>query len=136
MRSVINFLILNKIKNSNLGFITITESNENIPYNIQRVYWTNFTNKDITRGGYTHLNLEQVIFDVSGIIIFTSEVLFGNKTNFILDSINKGFYIHRKIWKNIKFSQNVVLFSRSSEKYTEANYIYHYYFLLQIKNVT
>ena len=120
------FLQFDKIGSSRLGYISVAENFDNIPFEVQRVYWTYFTPQDVTRGGHAHLALEQVIVAVSGTITFMIEDLQGNKTEFILDSPEKGLCIPSKIWRDIKFSQNAVLLCLASEKYLESDYIRDY----------
>ena len=120
---LINF---KKIGSSDLGYISVVENDENIPFEIKRVYWTYYTPQDVTRGGHAHYDLEQVIVAVSGTITFTTEDLHGNKAEFILDSPDKGLYIPKLIWRDIKFSHNAVLLCMASEKYLESDYIRDY----------
>ena len=120
---LINF---NKIGSPNLGYISVGENHENIPFELKRVYWTYYTPQDVTRGGHAHYDLEQVIVAVSGTITFTTEDLQGNQQEFILDSPDKGLYIPKLIWRDIKFSHNAVLLCMASEKYIESDYIRDY----------
>lgn len=128
---LINF---EKIGSSELGYISVAENLENIPFEVQRVYWTYFTPQDVTRGGHAHLALEQVIVAVSGTITFTTEDLQGNTAEFVLDSPEKGLFIPRHIWRDIKFSHNAVLLCLASEKYSESDYIREYDHFLKLKN--
>ncbi len=120
---IINF---GKIGNPTLGYISVAENFDNIPFEIKRVYWTYYTPQDVTRGGHAHYDLEQVIVAVSGTITFTTEDLKGNKEDFILDSPDKGLYIPKLIWRDIKFSHNAVLLCMASEKYIASDYIRDY----------
>lgn len=122
----------NKIGSPNLGYISVGENHENIPFEIKRVYWTYYTPQDVTRGGHAHYDLEQVIVAVSGTITFTTEDLQGNKSEFILDSPEKGLYIPKLIWRDIKFSHNAVLLCMASEKYIAADYIRDYKTFLEL----
>ena len=128
---LINF---EKIGSSELGYISVAENLENISFEVQRVYWTYFTPQDVTRGGHAHLALEQVIVAVSGTINFTTEDLQGNTAEFVLDSPEKGLFIPKHIWRDIKFSHNAVLLCLASEKYTEADYIREYDHFLKLKD--
>jgi len=129
-----HYLHFSKIGSQNLGYISVAENLENIPFEVQRVYWTYFTPQDVTRGGHAHLALEQVIVAVSGTITFMTEDLEGNRTEFVLDSPEKGLYIPKHIWRDIKFSHNAVLLCLASEKYTEADYIREYDNFLKLKD--
>ncbi|MEN4759370.1 FdtA/QdtA family cupin domain-containing protein [Chryseobacterium sp. C39-AII1] len=115
-------ITLDKIGSSELGYITIAEAQKNIPFDIQRVYWTYFTPQDVTRGGHAHRNLQQVIFAVSGTITFNTEDKAGNKNNFVLDHPTKGLYIPKLVWRDIQFSHNAVLLCLASELYDENDY--------------
>ena len=127
------FLQFDKIGSSRLGYISVAENFDNIPFEVQRVYWTYFTPQDVTRGGHAHFALEQVIVAVSGKIVFSTEDLAGNKEEFILDSPDKGLYIPQKIWRDIKFSHNAVLLCLASEKYTEDDYMRNYETFLEYR---
>lgn len=115
-----------KIGSPNLGYISVGENFDNIPFEIKRVYWTYYTPQDVTRGGHAHYDLQQVIVAVSGSITFTTEDLKGNKEEFVLESPDKGLYIPKLIWRDIKFSHNAVLLCMASEKYIELDYIRDY----------
>ena len=128
------YLSFNKIGSPNLGYISVAETQKNIPFDIKRVYWTYYTPQDVTRGGHAHLQLEQVIVAVSGTIAFMTEDLQGNKTEFVLDSPERGLYIPKHIWRDIKFSHNAVLLCLASEKYTEDDYIREYETFQKLKN--
>lgn len=126
------FLNFNKIGSPNLGYISVGENFENIPFEIKRVYWTYYTPQDVTRGGHAHYDLEQVIVAVSGTITFITEDLQGNKDEFVLDSPDKGLYIPKLIWRDIKFSHNAVLLCMASEKYIASDYIRDYKTFLEL----
>jgi len=117
---------LDKIGAPDLGYITVAESTNNIPFEIKRVYWTYFTPNDVLRGGHAHKDLQQIIFAVSGIINFTTETVNGEIQKFILDSPNKGLFIPKKIWRDIQFSHNAVLLCLASELYEKNDYIRDY----------
>lgn len=129
-----HLLFFCKIGSSNLGYISVAENLGNIPFEVQRVYWTYFTPQDVTRGGHAHLALEQVIVAVSGTITFITEDLQGNNAEFILDSPEKGLYIPKHIWRDIKFSHNAVLLCMASKKYMEDDYIREYENFLKLKD--
>ncbi len=115
-----------KIGSSQLGFITVAEYPQNIPFEVKRVYWTYYTPQDVTRGGHAHKQLEQLIFAVSGTIEFNTEDLDGNQQHFILDSPSTGIYIPKLIWRDIRFSHNAVLLCLASEQFIEEDYIRNY----------
>lgn len=119
-------ILFDKIGASDLGFITVAESGGNVPFEIKRVYWTYFTPQDVKRGGHAHKELEQIIFAVSGNIIFNTENLNREVEQFVLDSPSKGLYIPKLIWRDIQFSHNAVLLCIASQAYDENDYIRNY----------
>lgn len=62
-------ITFDKIGSSQLGYITITETQKNVPFEIQCVY---YTHHDVKRCGHAHKTLQQMIFAVSGTIIFNT----------------------------------------------------------------
>jgi len=116
---IINF---SKIGSQDLGYITVAETQKNVPFEIKRVYWTYYTPQDVIRGGHAHKELQQIIFAVSGSIEFNTLDLEGNEETFILDSPAKGLYIPKLIWRDIKFSHSAVLLCLASELYNEKDY--------------
>lgn len=129
-------LRLNKIGDPSLGYISVVENNENIPFKIKRVYWTYFTPNHVKRGAHAHKELQQFIVAVSGIIEFVLIDSLGKKEKFVLDNPDIGLYIPNGYWREIKFSHNAVLLCLASEKYDEADYIRSYEDFLNLDNVT
>jgi hypothetical protein len=117
---------LNKIGSPELGYITISEAQKDVPFDIKRVYWTYYTPQDVSRGGHAHKNLQQLIVAVAGTITFNTEDKDGKKEVFILDSPNTGLYIPKLVWRDIKFSHSAVLLCLASELYDEDDYFRNY----------
>ena len=114
---------LNKIGDPSLGYISVVEENDQIPFEVKRVYWTYFTPNHVERGNHAHKKLQQLIVAVSGVIEFTLTDVHKTKHKFILDNPNIGLYIPSGYWRTIKFSHNAVLLCLASEKYDENDYI-------------
>lgn len=121
-----HYINFDKIGSSALGYITVAEAQQNVPFEIKRVYWTYFTPQDVIRGGHAHKELEQLIFAVSGTITFKTEDLEGNKETFVLDYPTKGLYIPNLIWRDIQFTHNAVLLCLASDHFSEEDYIRDY----------
>ena len=121
--SIIQF---DKIGASSLGYISVAEIENNIPFAIKRVYWTYFTPNHVERGNHAHKALEQVIICVSGVIKFKFEDKLGNLFEFTLDEPSKGIHVPSGYWRKMQFSHNAVLLCLASEPYNEADYIRSY----------
>ena len=124
---------LDSIGSSELGYITVAETQNNIPFDIKRVYWTYYTPNQVTRGHHAHKKLEQCIFAVSGQIEFELINQVGEKFNFTLNNPDKGLYIPPMHWRTIKFSHSAVLLCLASEIYKEDDYIRDFDEFLKIK---
>ena len=115
-----------KIGTPNLGYISVAEVGQHIPFDIKRVYWTYFTPNHVQRGQHAHRQLRQFIFSVAGIIHFQLESHEGEQFEFVLDEPHQGLYIPAGYWRTMRFSHNAVLLCLASMPYDEADYIRDY----------
>ena len=121
--SIVHF---SSIGSSELGYITVAQHPEIIPFVIKRVYWTYFTPHNVERGHHAHKALHQVIIAVSGNIKVKIEGFDGTRNDFVLDTPDKGLYLPPMHWRTIHFSHNAVLLCMASEKYDADDYIREY----------
>ena len=120
--SIINFP---KIGNSNQGYISMAE-NENLPFDVKRIYWTYFTPEDVERGGHAHHDLMQILIAVAGKIIVNTEMPDGTKERFVLSSPYQGVYLPKYSWHVMQYSHNAVQMCIASMAYEEEDYIRDY----------
>ena len=109
-----------------MGYISVAEVADNIPFEIKRVYWTYFTPNHVERGNHAHIRLHQVILSVAGIINFELENTKGERFEFVLDEPNKGLLVPPGYWRCMRFSHSAVLLCMASELYDETDYIRDY----------
>nr|WP_319401060.1 FdtA/QdtA family cupin domain-containing protein [uncultured Carboxylicivirga sp.] len=113
---------LNKIP-SDKGSISVVEANINVPFDIQRVYYTYDIPSEAERGGHAHKNLYQVIIAAGGsfnVIINDGK----NQKSVFLNNPNKGLLITPGIWREINnFSSGSVVLVFASKPYDESDYI-------------
>ncbi|MBP6731615.1 MAG: FdtA/QdtA family cupin domain-containing protein [Chitinophagales bacterium] len=114
-----------KIGGPQLGYISVAEK-ETLPFTVKRIYWTYFTPEDVTRGGHSHYDLQQILVAVSGKIIVKTEMLNGDKAEFVLDKPNIGLYIPKMCWREMQYTHNAVQMCIASLEYTELDYIRDY----------
>ncbi len=114
-----------KIGNSSLGYISIAEK-ENLPFVPKRIYWTYFTPEEVQRGGHSHYDLHQILVAVAGTIVVTTEMLDGEKQEFLLDRPNIGIFIPKMCWRTMQYSHNAVQMCIASNEYDEKDYIRDY----------
>ena len=107
----------------NLSFI---EENNQIPFQIKRVYYLYDVPSGATRGGHAHRALEQIIIALSGSfdVVLDDGV---TKQLFFLNRPHYGLYIPPGVWRELEnFSSNSVALSLVSEIYDESDYIRDY----------
>lgn len=108
------------------GSLISLEENENIPFNIKRVYYIFGTEQGVARGFHAHKNLQQVAICVKGSCRF----ILDNGTNresVVLDSPSVGLYIDNNKWREMHdFSEDCVLMVLASNYYDEEDYIRDY----------
>jgi dTDP-4-dehydrorhamnose 3,5-epimerase-like enzyme len=123
------------IGESKLGFISVAEKGDLLPFDIRRVYWTYYTPQNILRGYHAHHQLHQCIFAVAGTIHFETVNRFGEKAKYTLNEPNLGLYIPPLIWREIRFSHNAVLLCLASETFDDQDYIRNYEEFKQINGL-
>lgn len=126
-------------KGDDRGHLVIVEGNQDIPFDIKRVFYIYGSDKDVIRGKHANYNTEFVLINVAG----TSKVKVDDGTKqkiFSLDRPHTGIFLPRMVWKDMyDFSEDSVLLVLASEHYDETEYIRSYPEYLEImkqKNAT
>lgn len=114
------------IGNPSLGYISVGQEFEKIPFIIKRTYWTYYTPQNVMRGGHANIEKELVLVSVCGSIIVNAELTTGEKFEFKLDSPDKGLYLPKMTWHTMKYTHNAVQLVMASNYYSEDDYIRDY----------
>ena len=113
-------------KGDDRGHLVIVEGNQDIPFEIKRVFYIYGSDKDVIRGKHANYNTEFVLINVAG----TSKVKVDDGTEqkiFSLDRPHTGIFLPRMVWKYMYyFSADSVLLVLASENYDETEYIRSY----------
>ena len=113
-------------KGDDRGHLVIVEGDQDIPFEIKRVFYIYGSDKDVIRGRHANYNTEFVLINVAG----TSKVKVDDGTDqkvFSLDRPHTGIYLPRMVWKDMyDFSEDSVLLVLASEHYDEKEYIRDY----------
>jgi dTDP-4-dehydrorhamnose 3,5-epimerase-like enzyme len=107
----------------NVGSLIALEQNDNIPFEIKRVYYIFGTKENVKRGLHAHKELVQVAICVKGSCKF---ILYDgiDEKEIMLNSPQKGLVIREMIWREMKeFSEDCVLLVAASMHYDENDYI-------------
>ena len=108
------------------GNLTFVESGNQIPFDIQRVYYLYDVPGGSERGGHAHKGLHQLIIAMSG----SFDVLLDDgkkKKRVHLSRSYYGLYVCPMIWRELdNFSSGSVCMVLASNKYDEADYYRDY----------
>lgn len=111
---------------SDAGNLTFLENNQNIPFDIKRIYYLYDVPTGAERGGHAHYELEQYLVAASG--SFTVVLDDGNKKKSIfLNNPSQALYLRKGVWREIEnFSSGSICLVLASQIYAEADYIREY----------
>jgi predicted phosphodiesterase len=108
------------------GQLIALEENQNIPFDIKRVFYIYGTLDGVKRGEHSHYKTRQLLIAVSG----SCEVTLDNgstKQTFSLNKPNEGLLQDALIWGTMhNFSENCVLMVLADTHYDESDYIKDY----------
>jgi hypothetical protein len=108
------------------GNLTAIESNRQVDFEIQRVYYLYDVPGGAERGGHAHRTLRQLIIAVSG----SFDVVLDDgheRTSIHLNRANSGLYLAPMIWREIEnFSGGSVCLVLASAPYDESDYMRDY----------
>ena len=123
---------LPRLKNR-AGNITVVNNNDNIPFEVKRVFYIYDIPGGEDRGAHAHKDCHQFLIAVSG--SFEVEMDDGtNKRTITLNRPYYGLHIPPGIWAAEKgFSSGAVCLALASHKYDEKDYIREYPNFLEYK---
>ena len=106
-----------------IGYISVTEADKLVPFEVQRIFWTYYTPESIVRGRHAHYKTEQVLIAAAGRLIVTTEHADGAIQIFRLEDPNVGLYVPPHVWHTMQYSHSAVQLVLASVPYDEADYI-------------
>ncbi|MBE6733542.1 MAG: WxcM-like domain-containing protein [Ruminococcaceae bacterium] len=108
------------------GQLIAIEAGQDIPFNVNRVYYIYDTLEGVRRGFHAHLDLQQILLCVKGSCKIHLDNGF-ETAEVLLDKPNEGLYIANDMWREMyDFSEDAVLLVLASNHYDEADYIRDY----------
>ena len=123
--SLIKLIEFNRLGDDRGGLISL-EQNQNIPFDIKRVYYIFDTQQGVARGFHAHKDLQQVAICVKGSCRFILDNGV-QRESVILDEPNLGLFIDSMMWREMHdFSDDCVLMVIANHHYDEADYIRNY----------
>ena len=119
------------------GHMVIVEGNQDIPFEIKRIFYIYGSVKNVIRGQHANLRSDFVLVNVAGKSKVKIKDGKGNEAIFSLNRPHTGLYIPRMTWKDMyDFSDDSVLLCLASEHYDSEEYIRNYDEFIKIINYT
>ena len=118
------------------GNLTFLQYPNQIPFQIQRTFWTYDVPGGGLRGGHAYHKQEEVIIALSGSfdVVITNQD--GSIKKYYLNRSYCGLYLPPKTWRHIEnFSTNSLALHISSDTFSQADYIRDFEEFKIIKNV-
>ncbi len=108
------------------GKLVVIEGHQDIPFDIQRVFYMYGSDSEVMRGQHANRKSEFVLINVGG----TSKVRIDNGHSEAIIELNKpmmGLYIPTMVWKDMyDFSEDSILLVLASTHYDGTEYIRDY----------
>ena len=107
------------------GNLTFLQNDDQVPFDIARVFWTYDVPGGEVRGGHAYYEQEEIIVALSGSfdIVITDKL--GRTESFFLNRSYFGLYIPALTWRHMEnFSTNALGLHLSSKAFTPEDYIY------------
>lgn len=114
-------------KGDERGHMVIVEGQQDIPFDIKRIFYIYGSDKNVIRGQHANMQTKFVLINVAG----TSKVRVrdgkGNEAIYSLNRPHTGIYLPNMVWKDMyDFSSDSVLLCLASEHYNPDEYIRDY----------
>ena len=108
------------------GNLTVAQSDEDMPFDIQRVYWVYDVPAGEFRGGHAHKQCKELLVALSGSFHVTLDDGERRET-YLLNHPYQGLLIDTGIWRTLDdFSSGAVCLVLASQLFEESDYIREY----------
>ena len=108
------------------GHLVVAESNKEVPFLIQRIFYIYGTKDGVVRGHHANRESEFMLINLQGsvkIVIDDGR----QKDTVILNKAHQGVYLDKMVWKDMcEFSSDSILLVLSSMSYDASEYIRDY----------
>ena len=108
------------------GHFVVAESNKEVPFLIQRIFYIYGTKDGVVRGQHANRESEFMLINLQGsvkIVIDDGR----QKDTVILNKAHQGVYLDKMVWKDMcEFSSDSILLVLSSMSYDASEYIRDY----------
>jgi hypothetical protein len=124
LRTVFDCELITFDKNHQIkGNLTAVTNENEIPFDVKRIYYLYDVPSGLSRGGHAHIQLQQLVVALSGSFNITLDD--GNaKRTFQLSRPNMGLLIPSGLWRELNnFSSGSICMVLASDIYKEIDYL-------------
>ncbi len=115
------------VRGDERGHLVIAEGNQDIPFEIKRLFYIFGSDPDVVRGQHANRKTEFVLINVAGTSKVKVKDGMGNEAIYCLNRPHTGIYLPTMVWKDMyDFSEDSVLLCIASEHYDAEEYIRDY----------
>ena len=127
---IINFKVMGDERGSLIAF----EENQNIPFDIKRVFYIYGTQEGVARGQHSHYKTKQLLVAIHGGCKVTLDDGTEKKT-YTLNKPNVGLFQDALLWGTMHdFTDDCILMVFADTHYDESDYIREYNTFLEVIN--
>jgi len=108
---------------SDTGVLNIFEVQNQINFDIKRVFILNEINENVIRGNHAHKETQQLLICLSVQIEIFTEMPNGDTFNFILNNSRVGLFLPPQAWHYRKYLKGTIQMVCASQKYDEYDYL-------------
>ncbi len=106
------------------GVLSIIDKENNLPFDIKRIFYVHNIPKNSKRGDHAHKNLKEFIWAINGEIEVSTISRNNKREKFILNNPYEGVYIPEKTWSyQVTKAENSIYCVACSDYYDEKDYI-------------
>jgi dTDP-4-dehydrorhamnose 3,5-epimerase-like enzyme len=106
------------------GNLTFLQNNDQIPFEIKRVFWIYDVPGGEYRGGHANRSMSELIIALSGSFDIVVKDRLGREKRFCLNRSYFGLFLPPNTWRHMEnFSTNAVSLHACSNEYDENDYI-------------
>jgi hypothetical protein len=124
MNTSVELLHLPKVVDER-GNLTFLQAPAQVPFDIQRVFWTYGVPGGETRGGHAYKTQQEIIIALSGSYDVVIRNADGTTERYHLNRSYYGLFVPQGTWRHMEnFSTNALSLHLSSAAYSREDYIY------------
>lgn len=123
MKDQVKLIDLPKVEDPR-GNLTFFEDNNQIPFKIERLFWTYDVPGGQKRGGHAYFKQNEFIIALSGSFDVITTDQKGKKKTYSLNRSYYGLYVPAQTWRHLEnFSTNALSLHASNSTFDENDYI-------------